>query len=121
MAKKETNTTEAPKDELVIIDRSPKGEPFTLSQSIYDGATEIKELFFNFETLTVDHLLSVDKQMVEIVGAVEAQMIILKATSLPYQLLIASLVTNVPYPILKTVSAKDALAIGSKVMRFLTE
>ncbi|MMZ43891.1 hypothetical protein D1872_54620 [compost metagenome] len=120
MAKKETNNAPT-QDELVVIDRSPKGEPYTLSQSIYDGATEIKELFFNFETLTVDHLLSVDKQMVEIVGAVEAQMIVLKATSLPYQLLIASLVTNTPYPVLKKVSAKDALAIGSKVMRFLTE
>lgn len=99
------------------IVKTPDEQIFKLSRVFVFEEKEYLHLTVDFESLTGNDLLLCERRMREF--DVTEELVMVKALSLPYQCLIASMAAKVPVELIKALPAKDFSRLTQRVQNFL--
>lgn len=90
---------------------------FKLSRSFIFEEKSYTELPFDLESLTGNDLLLCERRLKEF--NLNEELVMVKALSLPYQCLIASMAAKVPVELIRALPAKDFSRLTQRVQNFL--
>lgn len=92
---------------------------FVLRTPVIDGDKRIEKLTLDFDSLDGDDMLRADNMALELAGAEDKAMTLIKATSLPYQMALVALAVKLPIEVVKKINAKDLSKLCTRAQNFL--